>query len=252
MFGPSVRFPAAVSAARDWEEVAIVEHDLLDPERARSSSLRRALEEFAPDVLVADMFWAPLANVLPLPRCEAWLLLRAMHPRWLAGPPGMPFDPSRYARVLAIEPAVRADVVGERIDPVVLVNHDETKPRGALRERFGIARDRRMVAVVHAGIAGEASSFTPAVAAAETLIELDLHASDALFPVAAWLGDCDAIHASAGYNTFWEAHWLGYADRTAFVPFARRNDDPFARTKARGHVMRANGADTLARMIIGS
>lgn len=252
MFGPTPRFPAAIAgASSDWEDVAIVERELFDPALARASALGRALESFAPDVLIVDMFWAPLANVLPLPGCEAWLLLRAMHPNWLVGPPGLPFDASRYARVLAIEPAVTADVVTERIDPVVLVNRDETKPRGSLRERFAVAPDRRLVAVAHAGIAGEAKSFTPAVSKDDALLELDLHASDALFPIAEWLGDCDELHASPGYNTFWEAQWLGWDARTTFFPFVRRNDDPFARMKGRGHVMRANGADTIAAMIIG-
>jgi hypothetical protein len=252
MFGPPQRLPAAAAAARtDWEDLAIVERELLDPALARTSAVRRALEAFAPDVLVVDMFWAPLANVLPIPDCEAWLLLRAMHPKWLVGPPGLPFDPSRYERILAIEPAVPAQIGAESIDPVVLVNPDETKPRGALRDRFAIARDTRLVAVVHAGIAGESASFTPSISEGESLLELDLHATDALFPVAAWLGDCDVLHAAAGYNTFWEAHWLGYAARTTFVPFARRNDDPHRRMQSLGHVMKANGADAVASMITG-
>ena len=255
MFGPPQRFPAAaIEADADWEDVAIVDADLLDPTRARASAVRRVLETFAPDVLLVDMFWAPLANVLPIAGCEAWLLLRAMHPKWLVGPPGLPFDASRYARILGTEPAaatVAAQVLHEHIDPIVIVNPDEQRPRGALRERLGIDTERRLVAVAHAGIAGEASSFTPTVRADETLVTLDLHATDALFPVAAWLGDCDAIHVSAGYNAFWDAHWLGYWERTTFVSIARRNDDTFSRVKARGHVMKANGADTLARMISG-
>lgn len=121
----------------------------------------------------------------------------------------------------------------EHIDPVVIINPDEQRPKGALRERLGVASERRLVAVAHAGIAGEARSLTPLTRAGETLVELDLHATDALFPIAAWLGDCDAIHSAAGYNTFWEAHWLGYAERTTFVPISRRNDDPVARMKAR-------------------
>jgi hypothetical protein len=125
------------------------------------------------------------------------------------------------------------------------------QPRGALRDRLAVPRERRLVVVAHAGIAGEAASFAPCVGQGETLVSLDLHAADALFPVAAWLGDGDAIHAAAGYNAFWEAHWLGYAARTRFVALPRRNDDPFLRMKARGHVMSANGADTLAAMITG-
>jgi hypothetical protein len=83
----------------------------------------------------------------------------------------------------------------------------------------------------------------------DVLVRLDLHASDAMFPAAEWLGDADAIHAGAGYNTFWETCWLGDRDRTTFTAFARVNDDQHARLAAPRHEMKANGADTLAAMI---
>lgn len=249
MFGPPQRFPAAPRG--DWQDVAIAAEELLDPARAPESELASALRAFAPDVLVVDMFWAPLRHLLPLLRCEAWLLLRAMHPKWLVGPPGHPFSRKQYARVLAIEPALRADAVDEHIDPVVLVNPDEQRPVGALRERLGVPRDRRLVAVLHAGLQGEGRLLAPAVRHDETFVAFDLHDESALFPAAEWMRDCDALHAAAGYNTFWEAHWLGWAARTSFVPFARTNDDNHARMRCLGHVPRANGADTLAAMIMG-
>lgn len=250
MFGPAQRFPAAASATNAFHEVTIDERELLSAARARGSELARVLMAFAPDVLVVDMFWAPLRHVLPIARCEAWLLLRAMHPRWLAGPPGHPFDPAQYARIIGIEPAARAPAVGEHIDPIVIANRDEQRPAGALYERLSLARDRRIVAVVHAGVAGESRLFTPAVKRDEVLVELDLHAPDAMFPAAEWMTDCQAIHAAAGYNAFWEAHWLGYASRTTFVPFARTNDDSHARLAWLGHAPRTNGADVLAARLV--
>ncbi len=70
------------------------------------------------------------------------------------------------------------------------------------------------------------------------------------FPAAEWLGGADRIVAGAGYNAFWEAHWLGYAERTEWIPFRRTIDDQALRVElSRGMTPRENGADTLARWI---
>src|SRR5690606_10019649 len=61
--GPPARFSAAARGGC-YEEVAIEERVLLDPVLARESPLARALEAFSPDVLLVDMFWAPLGNIL--------------------------------------------------------------------------------------------------------------------------------------------------------------------------------------------
>jgi hypothetical protein len=193
------------------------------------------------------MFWAPLRHILPLDGCEAWLLLRSFPRVWLDGPPGVPFAASQYERIIAIE-AVKAEAITHTIDPVVVANPNECRPRGTLRRRLGIGDDTKLIAMTHAGNPGEIgilqrSISTPAIAA------FDLRAADALFPVCEWLGDCDVLHMGAGYNSFWEAHWLGYAGRTRFVPFARTNDDQPWRLR-HGRTPQANGADTLAQWIV--
>jgi hypothetical protein len=249
MFGP--RHPFAALPDDGWEDVHVEEELLTSPETAGTSDLARRLLAFAPDVLVVDMFWAPLRHLLPLTGCEAWLLLRSFPPTWLQGPPGLPFDWSQYARIVSIEP-VSSGALTHRIDPVVLVNPEECQPPGALRARLGVPHDRKLVAIMHAGKAGEHLSFTPAIDAGdEVRVTFDLHAREALFPIAAWLGDCDALHCAAGYNAFWEAHWLGYAKRTTFTALARTNDDPAWRiAKCSTYPMRENGADTLAGWIV--
>jgi hypothetical protein len=244
MFGPRQPFTAA--ERDDWTIVAVEEAELASRERAAASELATRLADFAPDVLIVDMFWAPLRFVLPLRGCEAWLLLRSFPPTWLSGPPGVPFDRMQYARIIAMEP-VSADCITHRIDPIVIVNPDEVEPPGAFRRRLGV-KSGRLVAVAHAGLRGEITELTPASQAGETVVSLDMFDRDALFPVARWLGDCDALHLGVGYNAYWEARWLGYADRTAFTPFPRRNDDQRWRlTSCRDYAMRANGADVLVR-----
>jgi predicted glycosyltransferase len=103
--------------------------------------------------------------------------------------------------------------------------------------------------VVHAGAAAEVAHLL--ARAGPTARSLDLAAEDAPFPAAAWLQGASSILAGGGYNTFWEARWLGYAARTTFVPFPRSIDDQAARVGTFGSVpFLRNGADTLARAIL--
>ena len=249
LFGPAQPFAADLGLDEGWETIEVEPELLGTAAAAEATDLAARLRAFAPDLLVVDMFWAPLRHILPLPGCEHWLLLRSSPPAWLDGPPGAKFDSMQYARIVSIEP-ISSSALTDRIDPVVMVNPDEVQPRGALRQRLGIAGAARLVGVMHAGHRGELATFVPEANAGEVIARFDLWEQGALFPVAAWLGDCDALHCAAGYNSYWEARWLGYADRTTFTPFTRVNDDQRWRL-ARGsrYMMGANGADTLAGWI---
>jgi hypothetical protein len=126
-----------------------------------------------------------------------------------------------------------------------------------LRERLGIGAGEELVAVAQAGLSEEARRLAgePAAESGPTSRPLrievfDLWDQDALFPIAEWLGDADRIFSGAGYNSFWEGHWLGRAARTRFFPFGRKMDDQGWRVShCAGHRMRENGADTLARLV---
>jgi hypothetical protein len=247
MFGPRLPFPAAGGEGYTAIE-AQTDRSLWDPHLAQTSRLAGELRGYAPDLLLVDMFWAPLRWVLPGLDCAAWLLLRICPPQWLAGPREMPFDAGQYARIVAIEPAV-TPAVRERIDPLVVCNPDECRSPGALRERLGAAADRPLTVVLHAGERGEAEQLLQVAGAGAAV--LDLFAPDAPFPAAVGLGGADRVVAGAGYNAFWESHWLGYAERTELVPFRRSIDDQALRVeRSRGVIPRENGADTLARWIL--
>lgn len=248
LFSPPAPYP--VARAIGVETLSMRRDELLRPETALTSELTLALVRFAPDLLVVDMFWAPLRWVLPLAGCETWLIARYCAPIWFAGPKGLEFAPAQYRRIVGIEPFFDHACLTDRIEPIVVCNPDECRPRGALRARLGIAEGERLVAIMHAGLAGEIDTLGADVAAVEARA-FDLHADDALFPIAEWLGDADLILSGAGYNAFWEAQWLGYAPRSRFRAFARKMDDQGWRLEhCAGHVMRENGADALARMIL--
>ncbi len=247
MFGPPLPFPAATRT--DYQPTAIAESEVRDPTRARDSEAARALEGFAPDLLVVDMFWAPLRHILPLVGCECWLVVRACPRAWFTGPSDTRFEPRQFARIIAIEP-FRHAALRERIDPIVVCNPDECRPPLALRERLGVPPERRLVAVTHAGLRGEVEKIE-GTARDEPLARFDLFDTDALFPIAEWLPGADRVFCAAGYNSFWEARWLGYAARTRFIPFPRKIDDQAWRLATCLHYpMQENGADTLATWIL--
>jgi hypothetical protein len=248
MFGPPLPFAAA--ARCDYESLEIqAEAALRDPLRAAESALAGRLADFAPDLLLVDLFWAPLRWILPSLACEAWLLIRICPEVWLVGPPSSPFAPAQYRRIVAIEP-VPLPEVETVIYPVVIANPDELEPPDGLRRKLGFAAGRELVVVVHAGERGEAQRLR-AAAGVENPVVLDLFHGDALFPAAPWLAGADRVVAGAGYNAFWEAHWLGYADRTTFLAFPRSIDDQALRLETlAGAVPKENGADVLARWIL--
>ena len=253
MFGPPLPFPACRRLV-NYEAVEIeTDAALRHPQLAQTSDLGRRLAAFRPDLLLVDLFWAPLHWLLPALGCEAWLLLRTCPAAWLIGPPAMSFDAGRFARLLAIEPFARGATAPalDSVEPVVIANPDECLPAGALRERVGAGSAEELVAVVHAGQRRELDLLLDeAAAGGGTLHVFDLHDGGAPFPIATWLGGAGRIVCGAGYNAYWEARWLGFAARTRFVPFPRSIDDQGARLAAgAAYTMRANGADTLARLI---
>src|SRR5262249_30771145 len=118
-FGPALPYPAA--AETGYTALTVVEEELRDPARARTSEVAAALEASRPDLLVVDMFWAPLRHLLPLPGCESWLLARVCPRGWFVGPPDTRFEPRQFRRVVAIEP-FRHPALRESVDPVVVAN----------------------------------------------------------------------------------------------------------------------------------
>jgi hypothetical protein len=248
-FGPRPPFP--LQAWQERAEVIEIQHDpaLRHPHLAAGSELATQLRRFAPDLLLVDLFWTPLRWILPRLTVEAWLLARSCPPVWWAGPPESPFAPEQFRRIIAIEP-LAAPPATDRIDPVVVANPEDCRPPGALRERLGVPAGQDLTVVVHAGERGELPALL-AAAPTEAAARFDLATPDAPFPASEWLGGADHVVAGAGYNSFWEAHWLGYAERTTFVPFRRTIDDQARRAATRGVPRpRSNGADVLASWIL--
>ncbi len=229
---------------------AVDSTEVLDPDRAQGSALAQALREAKPDLLIVDLFWAPLIHLLPELACDAWLLVRSCPPIWLEGNASVRFDRRHYARVIGIEQVIHEEI-REHIDPIVVCNPEDCRSRDEFCERFGIDPSSEIVVISHAGLPGEINALKQ-VEKHPTLTEVrcDLHTSEALFPLAPWLPGVDRIHCSAGYNSYWESKWLGYDNRTTFSVFRRKIDDPMWRVKTnRDVMMRQNGADILATMI---
>lgn len=256
MFGPPLRFPEAL-VPPNWTATTAPPRALADPRTARETDVARALLAYAPDLLLVELFWAPLAHILPALGCRAWLLVRYVPKAFLAGPPGLPFDPRAYERVIGTEP-VQRDAIRERIPALVVSNPDECRPPEALRRRLGVPDDAHLTIVMQAGHPGEAATLAEGAEDAERppggvvrVLDPFADAGAPLFPAAEWLDGADRILCGAGYSAFWEARWLGYHDRTEFYAFPRNLDDQAWRVTACARwPMEENGADVLARMVL--
>ncbi len=249
LFAPASAFDHVARAVH--EPVVVDAAELRDPVRARESRLARQLAAFAPDLLIVDLFWVPLAFV-PLP-CPAWLLLRSVPAFWLVGPKEARFDAGRFERVLAIEPAPGLERF-EAIPPIVVANRDEARPRVELCEHLGADPGQPLHLVATAGLPtdlGTLSAIAPTPGAQSR--SLQLSTKGAPFPLAQWLAGLeprDRLIAAPGYNTFWEAQWLGFADKVSWVPIKRVLDDAVWRAScAPIPGWNENGADWLARAV---
>lgn len=248
LFAPASGFDHI--AADVHERVVVDAAELRDPSRARSSRLATQLAAFAPDVLVVDLFWVPLAFV-PLP-CPAWLLLRSVPGFWLVGPKEARFDATRFERVLAIEPAPGLERF-EAIPPVVVANRDERRSRAELCTALAADPARPLHLVATAGLPTDEATLAGVTPRAHAQVRVLQLATPVLpFPLAPWLAALepgDQLVAAPGYNTFWEAQWLGFAQRTAWVPIKRVFDDAAWRAQLAAAPLVENGADWLARQL---
>ncbi len=247
MFGPVEAFPTTQGPSRQL--VPINQEELENPFTAEESALKTALHEYRPDLLLVDIFWAPLLYVLPIDHCECWLLIRKVPDRWLTGTFTSPFDPSPYTRIVGTEP-VAFPALTDAVDPVVVCNPDECRTATALREYLHVPSDQRLVILAQAGQPGESDELQHEAPQQDFVFRPSLD-HEALFPLAPWLPGADLIYAGTGYNMFWEAKWLGYFDQCRFTAFERRVDDQAWRlNNCADYDMRENGADRLASWIL--
>jgi len=245
--GPEVPYP--VEHGLDYVVGTVPRAAFRAAEAALATAAARELLAFDPDVLLVDMFWAPLTHVLPALRGEAWLLLHTVPRSWLRGPLKNRFQPELFARVLATEP-MRHHPELDAIPPVVVCNPDEQQPVMALKQHLGVPLDQHLTLVAQTGMPGELERLAEqAKEQGSVVCSLSLRQPGALFPLAPYLCGADRILGGAGYNLWWETRWLGLSDRTHCVAFDRTIDDQAFRASS-GLIPQENGADVLARMLV--
>jgi hypothetical protein len=245
MFGPPLAYSLLSTPA--YRETPMCAQDFKSAPKAESAPLTSRLLEFRPDLLIVDLFWGIGRHLLPLLRCESWLLVRSCPPSWLRGHGSAIFYPQLYSAIIRIEPCY-CPVAHLSVDPVIIVNPNECKPTGALRSRLGSSNPRLSI-VLHTGSPDEHATLNRV--APDEAVRLELDRDSGIFPAAQWLCDASEVYCSGGYNAFWESRWLGYSDRTRFVPFPRRIDNQAWRVEfCRNTPVRTNGADTIAHWIV--
>jgi hypothetical protein len=248
MFGPGIPIPLIERVP--YELVDIAAEELRERETASASGLARSLAAWAPDLLLIDLFWAPLHHIVGELDCPAWLLVRKCPDQWFVGPSFFRFDAARYEHIIATEPLDHW-IITDMIDPVVICNRNEREPKNALRELLEVPRGETLTVVAHAGNPGEIETVDVPRRDGETVVTASLHRDELPFPLAAWLHGADRIVAAGGYNTFWEARTLGYFERTEWVTFERVIDNQKWRLATCSEwTPEGNGADQLAAWML--
>lgn len=258
IFSPPIPYP--IQTEFQVESFELLAGEALDPARAAHSQLAESLRRFDPDLVLVDLYWYAVQNVLAHLACEAWLLVRCCPKNWF-DPRRLlvdgteivtAFDRSRFSRIIAIE-ALWFDFFTDLCAPIVVCNPEDCRPPSALRRRLEVPLGQRLVAVTHGGLAGEIDRLHIDRLPGDVVARLSLYDPDPLYPAAEWMTGADIIYSGAGYNSYWEARWLGHADRTRFTAFKRQFDWQAWRLEhSDAFPMKRNGADVLASWVLGT
>jgi hypothetical protein len=250
LYTPQVPFAALAAGHAEIETFDLPPSIWRDASAARATPLAESLRRFDPIHVVVDLFWVPWTRLgLDIP---ATLLLRSVPPAWLIGPRELPFDPSRFERIWAIEDAPALENY-PRCGAVVW-RPTALPTRADLCARLGASPDAPLRLVVRSGVPDDRAR----LAEAADRIGGDWHElalGESGWPgVAPWLATlhgADHVVSAAGYNAFWEAQAYGYAARVTWVPCPRRLDDQAWRARQGAAIEGYDGAQRIAEALCG-
>lgn len=230
-----------------------------DADRGRGYTLAQwcafRLQCFKPTLVLVDInleyFAASMLKNWNGPRPIIWWLTRWMPLQFYNNQPGL-----LAQRRFVIEPCAQENMhwPAEKLNPIVSHNLNEMANRADSLERFGLPPDATSIGLaVHAGQPGEFDMLRDhhALKTCEYVVELDWHGEPSKrVMVSPFVGIFSKIVTGAGYNRFFETHWLRLERCTVFVPFDRLNGEQEARLawhqENPSWRMTANGADELA------
>jgi len=254
----SVETPFASLAGRLGVEIVTVpmEDELaLGPDRYRSSALYKAITDYAPDVLVVDLFWFPLDPFIRDLPCKKVILIRQVDPRFFSmrlPDRELAFRPEDYDLIVKTEPAFELPFPTTEIDPIIIRNRDEIMTAGEARADLGLVSDDHACLFAFNGNSDEGAKAWKSFSYLEEegwKVIRSGNREGGLFPAADWFNAFDMLVCGAGYSAFWEARYFG--KEASFVPYPRRFEDQSRRIAlCADYVPEANGADTLVGMIL--
>lgn len=221
--------------------------------------MRTEFRKLDPKLILVDQNLRAYHEMFGPTKLDLWVLVRATTEEWFRENVEQLLQEFPNARVIATEPCAWkfSEVT---VNPIVLWDRSEMLPPDELRRKFGVPTGW-IGAVMHSGAPGEFDELfdMPEVDEhlrnCEWIVKLNGHdlSNPARTSGARYLSGASRIVCAAGYNAFWEANWLGYADRCMFVPLTGVRVIPeqeirLAETPAT-FTMHENGADQMAEKI---
>lgn len=246
------------TAIKNGLERAMISAQLLYMRNRESDRVyvAKELDNFDPDLVIVDanhFGFLSCQKYMKNPRHKVIVLMRWFPPGWLSRNVIEGVPKTTY---LLIEPHAECPHMAatnvRRIEPIVVLNKGEMFPDSTLAYNLDLPVGTKICAAVHAGVPGEFSAFDDLETDCDYVCNFNYHSERRIFATP-YLYGAAHILSGAGYNRYWETHWLDLSDRTTMIPFCgeRMIDDQGARMKLvpEGYRMRYNGADELADII---
>ncbi len=235
-------------------EIPVESEDVLIAGDPEDSILFQTLKRLKPDVLLVDLMWFSLFNIIDRFPCKKIFLSRQVADKFFTislKNDLLKFNPDQYDRIIATEPFASCTNM-EQINPVVLRNRGEIMSKTAALKKLGLSGDKPVCLTAYNGKPEEYQSVQKTYSYLEDegyRMVYSTNYESGIFPVVDYFSAFDLLITGGGYNSFWEAVY--FEKEAIFIPFPRNFEDQKKRIdEYKGIPFKENGADQLADIIM--
>ena len=235
-------------------EIPVESEDILISGDPEDSILYQTLVRLKPDILLVDLMWFSLFNIMDKLSCKKIFLSRQVSDSFFSIPLKnklLKFTPGQYDRIIAIEP-FDSCIDMEQVNPIILRNRDEIMSKEIALKNLGLSDKKPVCLMAYNGHPGDFRNVQKTYSYLEDegyQIIYSTNYEGGIFPVVDYFNAFDLLVCGGGYNAFWEAKF--FEKEAIIVPTHARFEDPQVRiNKGQDFKFKQNGADQLAGIIM--
>lgn len=234
-------------------EIPSESEEQLSKDKFQESILYKALLALKPDILLIDLLWFPLYNLIDeVPGKKIFLWQRMTENYFSMDLPSgkIIYNPKQFDLVLAMEPFLGVGP-DRQINPLILRNRNEILSRKAAGQELSLSRKKNCL-LAYNGHPGDFERVEREYSYLEKEgynIVATTNYKGGIFPVIDYFNAFDLIVCGASYNSFWEA--IYFNKKAIFVPTKTRFVDGERLIRQfSNYTFKENGADQLVKIIM--